>query len=39
MKYVCFQTAKILTWKGGPLCKDANSPPLQSHAASQLTIF
>jgi hypothetical protein len=30
---------KTLTWGGGLQCTDANFPPLQSHAASQLPDF
>ncbi len=36
---MCHQTVKIPTWDGGPLCKDANPLPLQTHAACQLPIF
>ncbi len=32
-------TAKILTLNGGPLCKDAYCPLVQSHAARQLPVF
>ncbi len=34
-----FKQKKTLSWNGGPLCKDMNSLPLQSHAAGQLYPF
>jgi hypothetical protein len=39
MKMCSFQSANILTKKGGLLCKDVNLPPLPYYASSQLSNF